>query len=220
MLRSLAGMCKRHYKEEQSTANKAPAGESPDDGLQHQEGNNGDAPPKKARAVVSVYEHILPNSIRWNPLRLGPSSVATGTAATDAAAAATTARKAKGGTKPSQNGNAGAAAEGEAGESTAADPSGREDAAASAALGRYEEVMPLVSYLKRGRKKPFGWHRRDERIAMDANPVPVKAQMEAWERRLVRFARVCAPLRRACAIQNAILILSRRPCRLSWRSCC
>ena len=53
-------------------------------------------------------------------------------------------------------------------------------------MGRFGDVMPLVAYLRKGRKKPVGWHRRDERIAMAANPVPVKAQMEPWERRLVR----------------------------------
>lgn len=187
-------MCKRHYKEEQSALAKAQAGESHGDGRQ-QDGENGNgdagaASPKKVRTVKSVYDHILPNSIRWNPLRSGPPAAATTpSTATDAAAATT--HHPQGGTDHAQHDLDGAAA----GEGTAksATSAAAATAAAAAALGRYDEVMPLVSYLRKGRKKPYGWHRRDERIAMAANPVHVKSQMEPWERRLVRFcARLCS----------------------------
>jgi hypothetical protein len=188
-------MCKRHYKEDQNGSAEAEAGES--NGDQQQHGENGDAaaaaaPQKKARIVKSVYDHVLPNSIRWNPLRSGPpAATATSAAAmTDAAAAA---RHAKGGTDPAPKDLDEAEGVGAVGQSTAGssvNDNAVASAAAAAAMGRFGDVMPLVLYLRKGRKKPFGWHRRDERIATAANPLPVKAQMEPWERRLVRL-RVC-----------------------------
>ena len=48
-----------------------------------------------------------------------------------------------------------------------------------------KELMPLVTFLKDGRKNfASGWHRKQERLSRGLHPVPGSSQLDGWERQL------------------------------------
>jgi hypothetical protein len=185
-------MCKRHYKESIAppmacqTIDAASAelheGDPPD--LQQQLQKQSPSRSRPA-AVASVYEHILPSSITWHPHRSTSSSSSFSNngsrhrrsnrkAAAAAAAASLDA-------VPQEN-QQGHRDDGHGDSSTAA--ASKDDVSGSG--GGSSTAMPLILHLRHGRSKPFGWHRNEERTACGSDPVHVKAQLEPWERQLVR----------------------------------
>jgi hypothetical protein len=184
-----AGMCKRHYKESIAPAVVCqPVDDGAAAAAEEEESSPGNPPPggepperrrepsrSRPGPVASVYEHVLPSSISWHPNRLASSSNGARRRRKAAAAAPSDAPQ------QAQNG------EGEGPGDAAEAPSNRGCGSLRGGGVGGAATMPLVSHLRRGRSRPFGWHRSEERAARGAGPVPnVKVQLEPWERQLVR----------------------------------
>ena len=141
------GMCKRHWKEAYAPTEPA--------------ANKEEKPPEPEG--VSIYDHIIPQSIAFRPhhaISAGPKT------ANDSA------------TNQLQHHPAAAAAFAPAVGAANGQGSPSEDTPL---------MMPLVAFLRANAGKPAGWHREEERRARGIRPVPaLSCQLESWERQLVR----------------------------------
>jgi len=145
-------MCKRHWKEAYAPAEPA--------------ANKEEKPPEPEG--VSVYDHIIPQSIAFRPhqaiISAGPKT--TNDSATNQL--------------QQQHHPAAAAAFATAVGATNGQGSPSEDTTTPV-------MMPLVAFLSANAGKPAGWHREEERRARGIRPVPaLSCQLESWERQLVR----------------------------------